>query len=550
MAADEHQESVSEETTPLLGTTPAGDGEDSPRVRVTRLRGSAIVAAMGLLLFIMTTNMSMMTTAQSDIAADLDAFSETTWFNSAFLIAMSSLTPLSGRLSEIFTPRVYILFSCTLLSIGLFVTAAAPTLAIFLLGRALTGCGAGGQMVIAFVLTLDLTSKKRRGLFIGMISTGMTIGVSSGAVLAGLLTPAFGWRLIFWVQAPVALLLGPMQFLAIPKRPGDEQLSGRALLQKLAQVDYAGALTLATSVFLLLSSLAASEIQMTPIFLSFVFLAVFLLIESKYTADPIIPIEVLKVRSVLLSCLAGAITMMARWAVLFYSPVYALVVRNWSPASAGLILVPTNAGFGLGGLLVGWIHIRKTGSYYISGLLAFLLFALTNLMLSVLSTPESSTVAYLGAAFFNGLSVGAVMNYTLSHLLHLTNPEMHYVISALLGMSRGFAGSFGSSIGGGFFQRELKRGLETGFTKHGLGGRDELIRKLLGSPALVKSLTGVERAVAVQSYEQAVKMLLLGGCVLTLAGAAVQAGTGWAPYKGETRADDLEDLEATPQRVR
>lgn len=74
--------------------------------------------------------------------------------------------------------------------------------------------------------------------------------------------------------------------------------------------------------------------------------------------------EVLKKRSVLLSCLAGAICMMARWAVLFYSPVYALVVRDWSPATAGLILVPTNAGFGLGGLLVGWIHIRKTGSYY------------------------------------------------------------------------------------------------------------------------------------------------------------------------------------------
>ncbi|OOF94181.1 hypothetical protein ASPCADRAFT_208723 [Aspergillus carbonarius ITEM 5010] len=549
MAANERPESVSEETTPLLGSPP-DEEEDSPRVRVTRLRGSAIMTAMGLLLFIMTTNMSMMTTAQSDIAADLDAFSETTWFNSAFLIAMSSLTPLSGRLSEIFTPRVYILFSCTLLSIGLFVTAAAPTLAVFLLGRTLTGCGAGGQMVIAFVLTLDLTSKKRRGLFIGLISAGMTIGVSSGAVLAGLLTPTFGWRLIFWVQAPLALLLGPVQFLAIPNRPGDEHLGGRVLLQKLAKVDYAGALTLTLSVFLLLSSLAASEIKMTPIFLSFGFLAVFFWIESRFAAEPIIPIEVLKMRSVLFSCLAGAITMMARWAVLFYSPVYALVVRNWSPASAGLILLPTNFGFGLGGLLVGWIHIRKTGSYYISGLVAFLLFALTNLMLSVLSTPDSSTAAYLGAAFFSGLSVGAVMNYTLSHLLHLTSPDMHYVISALLGMSRGFAGSFGSSIGGGFFQRELKRGLETGFTKHGLSGREELIRKLLGSPALAKSLTGVERAVAVQSYEQAVKMLLLGACMLTLAGAAAQAGTGWVPYKKATQGQDFDDLESTPERAR
>jgi MFS family permease len=64
---------------------------------------------------------------------------------------------------------------------------------VFLLGRAVSGCGGGGLMVTAIILTLDLTSKKRRGLFIGLINVGMTTGVSSGAVLAGLLTPTFGW---------------------------------------------------------------------------------------------------------------------------------------------------------------------------------------------------------------------------------------------------------------------------------------------------------------------------------------------------------------------
>lgn len=90
----------------------------------------------------------------------------------------------------------------------------------------------------------------------------------------------------------------------------------------------------------------------------------FLVIESKFTTEPIIPTPVLKLRGVLFTCLAGLGLMMGRWAVLFFTPVYAMAVRGWGAASAGLILVPTNAGFGLGGLLVGWIHIRKTGSYY------------------------------------------------------------------------------------------------------------------------------------------------------------------------------------------
>ncbi|KAB8223925.1 major facilitator superfamily domain-containing protein [Aspergillus novoparasiticus] len=543
MVAVQHTEELPSEATPLLNNSPTESAESN--VPISFGRGFTIVAAMGLLLFTQATNMSMMTTAQSDIAADLDAFSETTWFTSAYLIATSSVTPLAGRLSQIFTPRVYVLFSCVLLSIGLFVTAAAKNLAVFLLGRALTGCGGGGIMVTTIILTLDLTSKKRRGLYIGLINVGMTTGISTGAVLAGLLTPAFGWRIIFWFQAPLCFILGPIQYFAIPSSStNDEPLWGRALVRKLAKVDYGGALALSISVFLLLFSLSSPEIQLVPLILSLAAFAVFLFIESRFTSEPIIPVEVLGMRSVVLTCLSGLASMMARWSVLFFTPVYAMVVRNWSPASAGLILVPTNAGFGLGGVLVGWLHIRKTGSYYISNIIVFLSFALANLVLAVLSTPSSPTIAYLAVTFFNGLTAGALMNYSLSHLLHLTRPDVHYVVSALIAMSRGFAGSFGSAIGGGFFQRELKTSLETGFAAHGLPEQDELIRKLLGSPAMVKSLTGLKRLVAIQSYEHAVKTLLLGSCVLALVATVAQAGTGWRPERDDRKLrEDLENTE-------
>lgn len=106
---------------------------------------------------------------------------------------MSSVTPLSGRLSEIFTPRIYVIFSGFFLALGLFITAAAPTLAVFLLGRVVTGIGSGGLMSAAIILVLDLASPKRRGLYIGVINAGYTTGVASGAVLAGLLTPIVGW---------------------------------------------------------------------------------------------------------------------------------------------------------------------------------------------------------------------------------------------------------------------------------------------------------------------------------------------------------------------
>lgn len=116
---------------------------------------------------------------------------------------------------------------------------------------------------------------------------------------------------------------------------------------------------------LLLFSLASPDIPIIPIILSFIAFSGFLVVESKFTAEPIIPISVLRLRSVLFTCLAGLGLMMSRWAVLFFTPVYTMAVRGWGAASAGLILVPTNVGFGLGGLLVGWIHIRQASSYYL-----------------------------------------------------------------------------------------------------------------------------------------------------------------------------------------
>lgn len=101
-----------------------------------------------------------------------------------------------------------------------------------------------------------------------------------------------------------------------------------------------------------------------PIVIGLILLPIFVLNEVYVARDPIVPVTVLKSRGTLLSCLATVGFMMCRWTVLFYTPVYAIAVRGWNPALAGTILVPTNAGFAIGGLIVGITHIRRSGSFY------------------------------------------------------------------------------------------------------------------------------------------------------------------------------------------
>lgn len=363
----------------------------------------------------------------------------------------------------------------------------------------------------------------------GLANTAMTVGVTLGAVIAGALEPEFGWKPLFGIQAPISLFAGAGLVLSIPAShtSKNKNYDSLTLAEKLAGIDYSGALLLTTTILLFLLGLSGPKVLCTPLLLSAIALPIFIANEVYVASDPIIPVSVLRSRGTLLTCAATTGFMMARWGVLFYAPVYALAVRGWAPAVAGSILIPTNAGFALGGLLAGVFHIKRTGSFYLHTVIAMALFPLTITILAFISTPSTPGSVYVTIVFLNGLVTGATTNYALVHLLHLTLPEVHPVVISLLTTFRGFAGSFGSAIGGGFFVRVLGKSLADGFEREGLEHRDDLIHRLLGSPALVNQLNGMERSVAVGAYQDALKALFLGAAALSLLVAFVQAGTGW-----------------------
>jgi hypothetical protein len=391
-------------------------------------------------------------------------------------------------------------------------------------------------------------------------------------------------RFLFWVQTPLAIVAATGLFFSIPKTftSGKHAEAEGSIASKLAKVDYFGAVVLVCSyscctlsakltstkvatLVSLLYGLASAKILWQPIALSVILLIIFITIEVRVATEPIIPVIVLKSRGVLLACIAQLGIMSARWMVLFYSPVYAIAVLGWSPASAGSILIPTNVGFAIGGLLVGWLHIKRGGSFWLyaslpvpqsNGLhtnqpnrtcvVAYFLFSCTIYALSHITKLSTPPWLYFLTVFLNGLCIGAALNYTLAHLLYQTPAATHYITISLMATFRGFAGSFGSAIGGGFFTRILRAKLEEGFEEHGgLAGRGDLVRRLLGSPALVDSLTGSERAVAVAGYTSSVDGLLMFGAGLALVMVFVQAGTGWSP--GPKDDGEVQGAESGPE---
>ncbi|KAK4121361.1 MFS general substrate transporter [Parathielavia appendiculata] len=520
---------------------------------------TCIVLSMWALIFLQASNMSGISTTQSTIAADLDAYESAMWFTSSYMISMSSVAPLAGRLAMVFSSATMMLLASACFALGSLVTALASSFAVFILGRVMQGIGSGGIMTLCMILVIQLTSKKRRGLWIGLANAGFTIGVSAGAVVFGALLPVLGWRLLFGSQAPMSALAGLGLSLSIPRFTMQDSIKNKTTLQKLAGLDYAGASTLSITIVLFLYGLSNTTIQPLPILLSLPTLTLFLYVESR-ASDPVIPLPLLSSRGVLLSCLCQLGFMAARWTVLFYGPIFVLAVRGLSPAVAGSVLIPTNAGFGLGGLAVGALHIRRAGSFWLPALLSLTLFSVSLFGLAFVSNAASDTRVYVGLLFVNGLCTGAALNYTLAHLLHVSNPDAHFIVTGLLSTFRGFAGSFGTAIGGGVFTRTLRDALVEGFRRLDGGGgggslgkaREKLISVLIGSPAVVWKegiLSGAEREVAVSGYERALEVLYKSTAVVCVLVLVMQAGTGWAAPEG-AKDDDEEFEEAIAEQDR
>lgn len=251
------------------------------------------------------------------------------------------------------------------------------------------------------IFILQTVSAERRGALLAAVNVAVTLGTSLGAVLTGALEPTIGWVSMSSLdqeQASIDIcaedsLLGTSpsdldrwfcRFLLDPtsRFPGSgavcEEDAAKAEKSGLPGRRYIGrqassatslnchsltGQTAATTA--LLVSLSARQIPLVLMTVALALFPTFVLIETHFAQDPIVPMAVLKSRGAFLSCVALLLFMIPRWALVFYTPVYAIAVRGWVPAVAGLMLIPTTSGFGLGALAAGLLHIRRAGSFYL-----------------------------------------------------------------------------------------------------------------------------------------------------------------------------------------
>ncbi len=112
-----------------------------------------------------------------------------------------------GALADRFGRRRPLIFCVLYFSALTVLTGLAPNYVFFVVCRALYGIGMGGYWGIGASYAMEMSPRRFRGVLSGMMQAGYPMGYLLAAVAMQTLTPTFGWKSVFFVGAPVAVLI-------------------------------------------------------------------------------------------------------------------------------------------------------------------------------------------------------------------------------------------------------------------------------------------------------------------------------------------------------
>ncbi|KAL7955908.1 major facilitator superfamily domain-containing protein [Trichoderma compactum] len=299
------------------------------------------------------------------ISSEFDAANSASWLTTSYLVTSAAFQPLYGRVSDIFGRRACFFVATTFFALGCLGCGVAKSMLALNCMRAVTGIGGAGLMTMATIINSDMIPFKKRGMYQAMQNGIAGMGAICGASFGGTIADLVGWRWCFLFQIPFSIFaLGAGYFVLKNQHRGIVSQGGLGALWK--RVDFSGALVLvaAVSTQLLGMSLGGNELPwgspwvIGSLLASVVLFAIFIRIEGKTTALPIIPLRMLQGAMPIATQIANICAGMSTYGYLFMLPLFFQAVLQDSATKAGARLAIPSLAMPLGGLIAGTVMTR------------------------------------------------------------------------------------------------------------------------------------------------------------------------------------------------
>lgn len=299
--------------------------------------------------FLVVLDVSVVNVALPSMRADL-ALSEAglQWVVNAYAIAFAGFMLLGGRAGDLYGRKRMFLVGLGLFTLASLGGGLAQEGWQLLLARAVQGLGAA--VLAPSTLTLLTSAVPEGAARARAIATWTAVGAGGGAaggLVGGVLVQGLSWRWVLLINVPVGavVLAGSVRWLVESRAGG-----GRRLDLPGALLVTAGLATLAYGISQTEAEGWTAAATLAPLLAGLALVALFLAVEAR-TAAPLMPLGLLRLRSVASANAAMLVSGSAMFCMWFFMTLYAQNVLGYSPLDAGLALVPSSLAVVLGSKL-------------------------------------------------------------------------------------------------------------------------------------------------------------------------------------------------------
>ena len=316
-----------------------------------RRNSNALLLVVCLGQFMVILDVSIVNVALPSIQDDL-GFSATglQWILNAYNLTFAGLLLLGGRASDLFGRR-RMFFTGTLIFSGASLLAAvAPSQETLLAARALQGIGAAilSPATLAIITTsFDEGAPRNRAL--GVWGAVGAVGATSGVLLGGVLTEAFGWPAIFLINVPIGLGLVLFSSGLVPEGRGETENR---------HFDVLGAVLVTLGMTALTYGIVTTERLgwgalgvLAPLAAGVVLLAAFVLYEGFVAREPLMPLSVFRLRTLRAANTVIFLLYAAIFGFWFFQSLYMQGTLGFTALETGLAFVPMTLAVAAGATL-------------------------------------------------------------------------------------------------------------------------------------------------------------------------------------------------------
>jgi EmrB/QacA subfamily drug resistance transporter len=305
---------------------------------------TSVMISIVLAMLVASIDTTIMNTTMPIIAKELGRFDLYAWSFAAYMITTTILSPVAGRLSDLFGRKKVFGSGILLFLLGSLLCGMSANMVQLVIFRAVQGIGAGFMMPFPAIIAGDLFPVEKRGKIQALFTAMWGLSAILAPLLGAFFVEYMTWRWIFFINLPVCLIA------LLTLLPYKEEYQ-----PKQASVDYIGAILFAAGVTFLLLDTIVEENKVLYTALGILFIVVFYFYERKQSS-PIVPLSMFKNKTISWININAFIGTVALFGTSSYIPLFLQNVAGFS-----LFL----SGFTLLGVAIGWMAVAVPAGKWI-----------------------------------------------------------------------------------------------------------------------------------------------------------------------------------------